>query len=50
MAATLFARTARGLAAQGNINTSNSDMNLSGHKSPATPNARDNCTSRQMPK
>ena len=25
-------------------------MNFSGHKSPATPNARDNCTSRHKPK
>jgi hypothetical protein len=50
MAAMLCARIKRKLAAQGNSNMSKSGMNLSGQKSPATPNARHISTNRHTPK
>jgi hypothetical protein len=50
MAAMLLARNVRLLAAQGNIKTSNSGRIFSGQNSPATPNARQACTTRHNPR
>jgi len=50
MAAMPFARIPRQLAAQGNIRVSKSGMNLSGHNSPAIPNAKPSWTTKHSPK
>lgn len=50
MAARPLARIARLVAAQGNIRISNSGMNLSGQKRPASPKAKPNSTMEQSAK
>ena len=50
MAAILFARIARQLAAHGNNKISNSGMNLSGQNNPASPNAKPSWTTKHSAK